>query len=46
MILGELNGKYYVNEKGIKRRLLESYKMSEKGNRGEPVTEMFGLKIK
>jgi hypothetical protein len=46
MILGQNNGKYFVNEKGIKRRLLESYKMSEKGNQGELVNEMFGLVIK
>lgn len=46
MILEEKNGKVIVSEEGIKRRLLESYNMSEKGNQGEPVNEMFGLKIK
>lgn len=46
MILEQKNGKYFVSEEGIKRRLLNSYNMSEDGNRGEPVTEMFGLKIK
>ncbi|MBX7172595.1 MAG: hypothetical protein K1X72_16625 [Pyrinomonadaceae bacterium] len=46
MILGEKNGNFFVSEDGIKRRLLQSYNMSEDGNRGEPVNEMFGLKIK
>ncbi len=46
MILGQNNGKFFVSEDGIKRRLLQSYNMSEDGNRGEPVHEMFGLKIK
>lgn len=46
MILEQKNGKPIVSETGIKRRLLQSYNMSETGNRGEPVTEMFGLRIK
>lgn len=46
MILEQKNGKYFVSQAGIKRRLLESYNMSEDGNQGEPVSEMFGLKIK
>lgn len=46
MILGQKDNKYFVSDDGIKRRLLESYNMSEDGNRGEPVNEMFGLRIK
>jgi len=46
MILEERDGNYFVSEAGIKRRLLQSYEMSEDGNQGEPVTEMFGLVIK
>ena len=46
MILGEREGKFFVSEEGIKRRLWESYNMSEDDNRGELVNEMFGLRIK
>jgi hypothetical protein len=46
MILGERDGKFFVSEEGIKRRLWESYNMSEDDNRGELVNEMFGLRIK
>jgi hypothetical protein len=46
LILGEKDGQYFVSEDGIRRRLLESYNMSEDGDQGEPVTEMFGLVIK
>jgi hypothetical protein len=46
MILGQRDGRYFVSEEGIKRRLLESYNMSEDGNQGDLVNEMFGLRIK
>lgn len=46
MVLEEKNGKIIVSEDGIKRRLLNSYNMSEDGNQGEPVSEMFGLRFK
>ena len=46
MVLEQKNGKIIVSEDGIKRRLLNSYNMSENGNQGEPVSEMFGLKFK
>jgi hypothetical protein len=46
LILGELNGKYYVNDKGIKKRLQDSYGLSLEGNRGRRVSEMIGLKMR
>jgi hypothetical protein len=46
LILGELNGKYYVNDKGIKKRLKDSYGLSFAGNQGRRVSEMIGLKIR
>jgi hypothetical protein len=46
LILGELNGKYYVNDKGIKKRLQDSYGLSFAGNQGRRVSEMIGLKMR
>ncbi len=46
LILGELNGKFYVNDKGIKKRLKDSYGLSLDGNHGRRVSEMIGLKIR
>jgi hypothetical protein len=46
LILGELNGKYYVNDKGIKKRLQDSYGLSLDGNHGKRVSEMIGLKMR
>lgn len=46
LILGELNGKYYVNDKGIKKRLQDSYGLSLDGNHGRRVSEMIGLQMR
>jgi hypothetical protein len=46
LILGELNGKYYVNDKGIKKRLKDSYGLSLDGDHGKRVSEMIGLKMR
>jgi hypothetical protein len=46
LLLGELNGKYYVNDKGIKKRLKDSYGLSLEGNHGKRVADMIGLKIR
>ncbi len=46
LILGELNGKYYVNEKGIKKRLKNSYGLNEGGNLGPRISEMTRLKLR
>ena len=46
LILGELNGKYYVNEKGIKKRLRNSYGLNEGGNLGPRISEMAHLKMR
>jgi hypothetical protein len=45
MILGLKNGKYFVDDEGIKRRLQNSYGLNE-GNQGAKVTEMVGLKMR
>lgn len=45
MILGcDGEGKYFVDDEGIKRRLRESYGLEEHGNRGNSVSQMFGLR--
>jgi hypothetical protein len=45
MILGRTDdGKFFVDDAGIKRRLRESYGLEETGNRGRSVSEMFGLR--
>jgi hypothetical protein len=46
MILGERNGRYYVNDKGIKKRLNDSYGLQENGNRGPTASDLTGLKMK
>jgi hypothetical protein len=46
MILGERDGKYFVNNKGIKKRLRESYGLALDGNQGRRVNEMMGLKMR
>ncbi|HEX9960746.1 MAG TPA: hypothetical protein VGB00_07435 [Pyrinomonadaceae bacterium] len=38
------DGKFFVDDAGIKRRLRESYGLEENGNRGKSVSEMFGLR--
>jgi hypothetical protein len=37
-------GRYFVDDAGIKRRLRESYRLEEDGNRGKSVSRMFGLR--
>ena len=45
MILGrDGEGKYFVDDAGIKRRLRESYNLEENGNRGKSVSQMFALR--
>jgi hypothetical protein len=45
MILGrDPEGGYFVDDEGIKRRLRESYGLEEHGNRGNSVSQMFGLR--
>jgi hypothetical protein len=46
LILGELNGKFFVNDKGIKKRLKDSYGLSLDSNQGRRVSEMIGLKMR
>jgi hypothetical protein len=46
LVMGKKDGKYFVSEEGIKRRLRESYDLDENGKQGETVSEMFGLVIK
>jgi hypothetical protein len=46
LVLGELNGKHYVNDKGIKKRLKNSYGLEEGGNLGLRVSEMMNLKMR
>jgi hypothetical protein len=46
LVLGELDGNIYVNEKGIKRRLLNSYNLIENEREGLRITEMTGLKMR
>ena len=38
------DGRFFVDDAGIKRRLRESYSLEENGNRGKSVSEMFGLR--
>jgi hypothetical protein len=45
MILEMRDGGPAVSDEGIRRRLQESYGLSADGNRGERVSEMFGLEI-
>lgn len=45
MILGRGgDGRCFVDDDGIKRRLRESYGLEEHGNRGNSVSQMFGLR--
>ncbi len=46
LVLGELNGKHYVNEKGIKKRLKNSYGLEQGGNLGPRISEMTDLKMR
>ena len=46
MILSQVEGKCFVCDDGIRRRLLESYGLSADGNQGEQVSEIFGLQIR
>lgn len=46
MMLGEINGKHYLNEKGIKKRLNNSYGLQENGNQGPTASELLALKIR
>jgi hypothetical protein len=41
-----IQGKIYVNEKGIKKRLLHSYNLVEGEREGSRITEMTGLKMR
>lgn len=45
MILGILNGKHYVNEKGIKKRLQDSYGLNENNTPGVTADRLLGLDI-
>lgn len=45
-ILGKLKDKYYVNDKGIKKRLKNSYGLVEGENVGPRVSEMVGLEMR
>jgi hypothetical protein len=38
------DGKCFVDDEGIRRRLRESYGLEEHGNRGNSVSQMFGLR--
>lgn len=46
LILGEADGKCFVNDDGIGCRLRDNYGLEINGNQGAQVTEMFGLKIR
>ncbi len=45
-VLGETNGKHYVNDKGIKKRLRESYGLSLDGKLGPKASEMMSLTMR
>lgn len=46
LVLGERGGKPYINDKGIRNRLKNSYGLSPTGNSGPRVSEMMGLEMR